>query len=95
MTAGLGLTYRTTLLNDTQVMVALVNDSSYAFVWHGGAYIDVCVMDSMGNTELFGTWYRYGDENINVWDYSTDKPEIEWLDSTEFLYTINEWLGAR
>jgi hypothetical protein len=37
------------------------------FVWHGGAYIDIFVEGGDGSAL----------DAYNVWDYATDKPNIE------------------
>lgn len=99
MKTRLGLTYLTTEVNGNQVMVALTSDESYAFVWHGGCFIDVYIKTQMhkdaGSALINGTRYFIGEECINVWDYSKRAPEIDWLDETEYLYVINEWLGHR
>ena len=99
MKTALGLTYLTTELHDTQVMVAVTMDESYAFVWSGSCYIDVYVRfqshPESGDAIINGNVFFMGEECINVWDYQKGQPELEWLDSDEFLYTINEWLGFR
>lgn len=99
MTTALGLDYLTTEVSGRQAMIALTGDRSYAFVWHGGCYIDVYVRfqshPGVGDALIDGEPYFIGEECVNVWDYSKGAPEIDWLDSVEFLYVINEWLGYR
>lgn len=83
-------------LNDADVMVAFYGPiREYAFVWHGGAYIDVCVKDSYGSLRLNGTYYKYGQECINVWNYDTDTTLIDFGDEEAFRAEIQEWINNR
>ena len=99
MKTKLGLTYLTTEVHDSQAMVALTSNKEYAFVWWGGPYVDVFIRTQLhachSPVMIDGERFFVGNECVNVWDYAKGEPEIEWLDSDEFLYTINEWLGER
>jgi hypothetical protein len=87
------LTFKETTLNGAKVMVAFygpIND--YAFVWHGGAYIDVCILSATGTCELDGTFYQYGEQCINVYDYGDCTTTIRFGDEASFLGEIREWM---
>jgi hypothetical protein len=87
------LNYKRTTLHDAPVMVAFYGPlSDYAFVWHGGAYIDVCIASSMGDVNLDGRFYTYGCQCINVYDYGTGETTIPMWDEEAFLAEISAWL---
>lgn len=88
------LTYVRTTLNDVPVMVAFYGPlSEYAFVWHGGAYIDVCIASSMGSVQLGHRYYTYGCQCINVYDYyGTGGTTFDMWDVESFLAEISSWL---
>jgi hypothetical protein len=65
------------------------------FIWHGGAYIDLCDEDKEGTFTFLDTRYKYTQFNINVWDYLTDKPTIEWKDRTAFIAECEDFLQYR
>lgn len=50
-------------------LVALIPGTPFGFVWYGGSYIDSIRQSTTGRFNFEGTWYRYGEECINVWDY--------------------------
>lgn len=61
------------------------------FVWHGGAYIDVCIESTLGNFSFQGKTYVYGEECINVWDYDRSTATIEWKDVQAFIAEVESW----
>lgn len=63
------------------------------FVWHGGAYIDVCIESTTGNFTSNGKHYVYGEECIDIWDYVKGEPRIP-FNKEAFLSEIEEWLSA-
>lgn len=75
-------------------MIALLPGTNFGFVWYGGAYIDVIQKSSVGTYRCNGEWYRYTDRNINVWDYLTDKPTIEFGNVAEFVLTVNDFMES-
>ncbi len=86
------LSYRETTLNGADVMVAFYGPNrEYAFVWSGGAYIDVCFESSMGSVKLDGTFYEYGCQCISVYDYSDGSTIIDWRDKKAFIAKIKKW----
>lgn len=89
------LTYRDTELNGQDVMVAFYGpNQEYAFVWHGGSYIDVCFESATGSVEIDGTFYKYGCQCINVYDYGDGESIISWGNKDEFLAEIQEWFKS-
>lgn len=55
------------------------------YVWHGGAYIDICTVH---NGQLMPT-----DHCLNVWDYHTDRPTID-RTREAFLATVADHYGS-
>lgn len=87
------LTFKNLILNDQKVMVAFYGPiRDYAFVWHGGAYIDVCIRSTLGGCQLDGIYYQYGEQCINVYDYGDCTTTITFGDEEAFLGEIQEWL---
>lgn len=70
----------------------MMPETDFGFIWHGGAYIDTILKSSMGSLEIDGTWYQYGDECINVWDYSKNETEFPFDDDETLVSTINDWM---
>lgn len=58
-------------------------DDGPVYVWHGGAYIDICYHDGHD-------WVAA--DNINVWDYETGMPSIE-ISGIGFLSFLADHLG--
>lgn len=88
------LTIEDVVFSHGSIMVALLPGTNFGFVWHGGAYIDVIRKSAMGTYYHNGVWYQYTDRNINVWDYLTDRPTIEFGNVAEFVLTINDFLES-
>lgn len=89
----MNLTYRETELHGQAVQVAFYGpNQEYAFVWHGGAYIDVCFQSSTGSAELDGVFYSYGCQCINVWNYDEGLSNLEWGNEEHFLAECREFL---
>jgi hypothetical protein len=77
----------------TPVMMGCLEGTYWAFLWHGGAYIDVCKESTTGTFTVDGKSYFYGEECINVWDYGVDKPHIEFGDVEAFRKEIMDWMS--
>lgn len=76
-----------------ECMVAFYGpEDEYAFIWHGGPYIDLVFLDSDGSVEVSGKRYCYSAHCINVWDYDDNTTTIEWEDSEAFAYEVEEWI---
>lgn len=89
----MNLRYVKTTLMGQEVMVAFYGPiDDYAFVWHGGAYIDVCFLSSMGTVELEDRFYNYGCQCINVFDYSKGEPDFAFGNWDAFISEIETWL---
>lgn len=87
------LLYGMTKLNDADVMVAFYGPiRDYAFVWHGGAYIDVCFLSAMGSVRLNDYYYEYGCQCIGVYDYSKGETTITFGDAVGFMAEVREFL---
>jgi hypothetical protein len=75
-----------------KVMLADVPGTYWAFVWHGGTYVDVIRQSTTGTYSIGGVPYFYSDLCINVWDYDNERPLIEFGDIDEYVRVINEWI---
>ena len=70
----------------------MVPGTHFGFIWHGGAYIDTIRESLTGNFVIDGKVYNYGDECINVWDYSKNETEFPFDDNEALVSAINEWM---
>lgn len=77
-----------------KVMVARIPGTIHGLIWHGGAYVDTIRESVTGNYNLDGSYWVYGEECINVWDYETDRSEIEFGDKEGLIRVITEWMDA-
>lgn len=84
------------LIGDTVYKMAKSEGEGVAFIWAGGAYIDMIVSDSRWGNDLLidGKVWGYSDQNINIWDYENDCPEFDWDDDTALILAIQEWMSA-
>lgn len=64
-----------------QTTMTVKNGLRLGFSWEGGPYIDVCI----------GQNYGHPKEVINVWNYETGKPELEFTRDA-FRAKIKEWM---
>lgn len=63
-----------------------VEIGSMIFTWENGPYIDVLYRLPSGNVEMT-------DLNINVWDYETGKPSLDFTPEN-LIDKATEWLKA-
>lgn len=77
------------------VMIAEMPGSNFAFIWHGGAYIDEIRKSFIDGTFIMNDeWWTYSDQNINIWDYEKGSASIKFNDNDALITVLTEWMDA-
>lgn len=94
MTNKYGIEVTKNFIHGDPAMIAEIPGSGFAFIWHGGAYIDCIRKEIFGSFMIGDTCWEYTDENINVWDYDAGSASIKFGDSDAMITVLTEWMDS-